>query len=221
MVLYSVQGISQNQMTLAGREGSNLSQFERTLQGRPVLEFGTDIQGTAFYSNDWTAGLVLFKDGKFAKGLPLRFNVYNNKVYFQREENQLEFTEPVRAFWLGTDSVTAALFRNGYTPVDKNDGETFYEVLANGKVQLLKYRQKLVREIAKLNMPKEKMFEDVEALYVFLPNYRIEKIKKNKSDILKALPEHADAINKILDANKLNLKNEESLVTLFRELNKQ
>jgi hypothetical protein len=220
-LLYSLPGSSQNQMTLANREGSNLSQFERTISGRPVLEYGADIQGTAFYSNDWTPGLVQFKDGKVAKGLPLRFNVHNNKVYFQREENQLEFAEPVRAFWLGMDSNTAVLFRNGYTPIDKNDGETFYEVMANGKVQLLKYRQKLLREFSPLNMPKEKRFEDVDALYVFLPNYRIEKIKKNKNDILKALPEYADAINKILEANKLNLKNEEALVTLFRELNKE
>ncbi|WP_315820808.1 hypothetical protein [Paraflavitalea speifideaquila] len=142
MLLVNLPGFSQNLMTLSDREGSNLSQFERSLSGRPVMEFGADIQGTAFYSNDWSPGVVQFRDGKIAKGLPLRYNIYNNKVFFQREEKQLEFTEPVRAFCLGMDSATAPLFRNGYTPIDKNDAETFYEVLVNGKVQLLKYRQK-------------------------------------------------------------------------------
>ncbi len=221
MLLHSLQGSSQNQMTLAGRDGSNLSQFERTLSGRPVLEFGADIRGTAFYSNDWTPGIVLFREGQAANGLPLRFNVYNNKVYFQREGVQLEFTAPVKAFWLGTDTSTAVLFRSGYTPIDKNTAETFYEVLAKGPVQLLKLRQKEIREFSQLNAPKEKQFEDIETLYVFLPNYRIEKIRKNKNDILKALPEHADALKKILETKKLNLKNEEGLVTLFNELNKQ
>lgn len=220
MLLYHLPGISQNQMTLAGRDGSNLSQFERTLGGRPVMEFGADIKGTAFYSNDWTPGIVMFQQGQAANGLPLRFNIYNNKVYFQREGAQLEFTAPVKAFWLGTDTNTAVLFRSGYTPIDKNTTETFYEVLAKGPVQLLKFRQKEIREFSPLNAPKEKQFEDIETFYVFLPNYRIERIKKNRNDVLKALPEHADAINKILEAKKVNVKSEEGLVMLFNELNK-
>ncbi|WP_315820807.1 hypothetical protein [Paraflavitalea speifideaquila] len=35
-----------------------------------------------------------------------------------------------------------------------------------------------MREFRELSKPKEKQFEDIEALYVFLPNYRIEKIKR-------------------------------------------
>ena len=213
-----LQGLSQG---ITGNDAYILSKADRDIKGRPVGEFGSDIQGTAFYSSDWTTGLVLLSSGKLVPNLPLRFNVYNNKLYFQQDQNQLEFVAPISAFYLGSDTNTAVLFRNGYMPIDKNGTDTYYEVLAKGKVQLLKYRQKIIREETPMNMPKVKRFEDVDLLYVSLPDHRIEKIKRNKNDVLKALPEYADVISKILDEEQLNLKQETGLIMLFKKLNEQ
>jgi hypothetical protein len=78
-----------------------------------------------------------------------------------------------------------------------------------------------VREFAEMSKPKEQRFEDLEQLYAMTKDYRMVKIKKSKSDILKALPEYADNIHKIMAASDINPKNETSLILLFQELNKQ
>jgi|SRR5436189_839125 len=82
----------------------------------PVIK-PDDIEGSPFLSDDWNKGTVVFKKGKRADSLPLKFDIINNKVYFRRDTMAMEFLEEVTFFlfnYYEDDALKTAYFKNGY-----------------------------------------------------------------------------------------------------------
>lgn len=201
-----------------------LPMFMEDIAGRPYSSIApSDIEGSPFLLADWNWGAVKFKNGRFAKDIFLRFNIYNNQLYFKKGNDQLEFVTPVNEFMIGYmkefDSV-AVVYRSGYPATEKTSPETFFELLADGKFQLIKYQFKTIRSFKPYNQPERKQFADGEQLFAFVDGKMI-KLKKDKDAIIEALPQYANSIKAILDSKKIKLKNEEGVAQLFGELNKE
>lgn len=216
------QGANPNVVS-AGPGGAGLPMFAYDLAGKPLaIKNVEEIEGTPYLLEEWNWGAVKLKNGRYAKDVSLKLDLYNNKLFFQREGTSFEFLAAVQEFIIGYkesfDSV-ALLYRSGYAPIDKNNEETFYEVLADGKTQLLNYRYKLITEYKPYNQPLRRKFTDKEQLYIATPDKRMVKISKSKDDIIKALPAQEAAINKIVDEKNLKLKKEEDIAKLIAALN--
>lgn len=200
-----------------------LPMFIDDINGRPFSSRGAeDVEGSPFLFQEWNWGAVKFKSGQYAKDLSLQFNLHRNKLYFQRNGQVLEFVQPVTEFMMGQvidyDSV-AVIYRNGYPVTDKTNEETFFELLADGKLQLLKYNSKTIRVFKGYNQPEKKTFEDLSELYLFRPDGKMIKIKKDKESFLQALPEQAAKIEELIGSKKIKMKNESGLARLVFELN--
>ncbi len=196
--------------------------FIEDINGRAFTNKGIeDIEGSPFLFNEWNPGIVKFRNGRFAKGINLRFNVYNNQLYFKKEEQQLEFELPVEEFMIrglkDADSVDV-YYRSGFPDTEKTTSQTFLEVLSDGKLVLLKYRYKAIGSIKPYNQAERRKFEDREQLFIYVDK-RMVKFKKDKESIIEALPQHKAAILSIVEEKKLRLKNEADVVILFTELN--
>ena len=180
-----------------------------------------DIQ-QQFMRRDWTPGNVLFRNGMSANNVLLLFDVHSNKLYFRQGDQAMEFLNPVQEFLIGLiveKDTAGVVYRVLYPAVNTNTDETFYEVLVDGKVQLLRCRAKNVNLYKDQSQPEPKRHTEKEQLYVYVDGKMI-KIKKDKDDILEALPKLADRINKITSEQRLKLKTDEGLLRLFRELNR-
>ncbi len=203
-----------------------LPMFIDDINGRPFSSRGTeDVEGNPFLFNEWNWGAVKFKSGQFAKDLSLQFNLHRNKLFFQRNGQVLEFVQPVAEFMLGQinnnfDSV-AVIYRSGYPATDKTTDETFFELLADGKIQLVKYNSKQIRVFKGYNQPEKRAFEDLSELYIFRPDGKMIKIKKDKESLLQALPDQAAAIEELIKSKKIKVKSESGLAKLIYELNQQ
>ena len=198
--------------------------FPDDINGRPFTYKGIeDVEGSPFLFNDWNWGAVKFRDGRFAKDLSLQFNIYNNQLYFKKEGKQMEFVLPVAEFMIrysnGNDSSTV-IYRCGYPETEKTSSITFFELLIDGKLQLLKYRSKQINTSKPFNQAERREFSDQHQLYVNVDR-RLIKLKKDKEFIIGILPVYKDAINSIVDQKKLKLKNEEDVMKLFEELNRK
>ncbi len=196
--------------------------FIEDINGRPFSNKGIeDIEGSPFLFNDWCLGIVKFRNGRFAKGVSLRFNVYNNQLYFKKEEQQLEFELPVEEFMIrsmkDTDSVDV-YYRCGFPATEKTTYQTFLEVMADGNLVLLKYRYKVIGSFKPYNQAERRKFEDREQLFVYVDKQML-KLKKDKESIIEALPQYKAAILSIVEQKKLKLKNEGDVEKLFVELN--
>ncbi|MFX8573800.1 hypothetical protein ABTM22_19910, partial [Acinetobacter baumannii] len=88
----------------------------------------------------------------------------------------------------------------GYPGVDKNDLNTYYQVLYFGNnLQLLKWQHKKIVESSSYGGVKEKNFVLEQAFYVFdSKNYKTIPIEKKLIDLKKALPDYATDLDEYL-----------------------
>lgn len=197
--------------------------FMTDINGRPLREMNySDIEGHPFLLEQWNRGSVKFQDGKFARDIPLQFDLQNNRLYFKRNDERFEFVNPVSAFTItylkGNDSVMV-LYRSGYPSIERYSEATFYEVLAEGKYQLLRHNEKQIQEYKFYSGATKKRFVEKDQLYVFLPTGKMARFKKDKESIIGLFPEHADTINQLISEKKLKLKKDEDITMLFMLLN--
>jgi|GEM_PF-1115466 len=176
-----------------------------------------------FLNQEWSVGIVAFKNAAPTMNVPLIFDEFGEKLYYLQGNTTMEFNNPIASFKMllviKGDS-TFVTFRNGFPPIHKNTGETFYQVMVDGKFQLLKCKAKTIA-LYKDEVPEEQRKEDIkELMYALLPDGQIVIIKKDK-DYLYTLPKYGDAIKNIAESKKLKLKNEKSIVELFEYLNEQ
>ena len=199
------------------------SMFIEDIAGKPMLNLLTkNMEGTPFLIEEWNSGTVTLKDGRIAEASYLRFDAYNNKLYFKRNEEQLEFVDPVAEFTLnvpGRPGKQKLVFRADFPPIERYSTNTFYEVLSDGKFQLLRYVYKTLEEYKYYNESPRQKFVDREGFFVYTDN-EIYRVKKDKDDIVNILPRYHKEIYQIADNKKLKLKNTDALVHLFDELNR-
>ena len=181
-----------------------------------------DIQAQ-YKDGQWTRGNVKFRNGQEAKNILLLFDVINNSLYFKEGKTTMEFVLPVYEFEIGLllDPDTAMVrYRSSYPAVNNNNDETFYEIVVDGsKMQLLWCRAKNVKMYKDESVPEQRRNTEKEQWYVYLPEGKMVKIKKDKNEIIQALPEYADQINKIVKEKSLRLKEAEDFIQLFASLN--
>jgi hypothetical protein len=175
-----------------------------------------------FINQNWRQGIVVFKNTSNKVTLPLIFDVYSNKLYFLNKNLILEFNEPVKEFQIPIvvkkDTLNLT-FRNSYPLIHKNTNETFYQVLVDGKWQLLKCKANTIGLFKDKDVPEEERQYSKELLYAYMPNGKITLIKPDKNFLLTEMKEYADTIEDICNKQKLKLKNEAQLIKLFTLLN--
>jgi hypothetical protein len=224
MIVFLTGGIAQVQRSATNVPISPL--FLEDITGKPfTVTKMADIEGSPYLFEDWNPGTVKFSNGKFSNDVTLKFDVYNNRLFFFRFNVQFEFASPVSEFTImyptsGTDSQSVH-FRNGYPEIGRNNHETYYEVLADGNIQLLKHRIKSIESFTEYNKGQVKKIMDKDQLYLFVPGKKFIALGKDKDAIIEALPEHAEEIKKITESRKLKLKTEKGLTELVLALNER
>ena len=176
-----------------------------------------------FLDQEWVPGIVTFKNGAPAMKVPLLYDEFGEKLYYLQGNTTMEFNHPVSTFsmlLLIKGDSTYVTFRNAYPPIHKNTAETFYQVVVDGKFQLLKCKAKTIG-LYKEVVPEEHRREQIrEMTYALFPDGQMLEIRKDK-DYLYALPEYGSLIKNITEPHNLKLKNEKGIIELFFYLNEQ
>jgi len=173
-------------------------------------------EGTPLLTVRWLSGLVKFSNGTTYKSDFLKYDLEKDQLYFKdtKSDDLLLFALPVSEFSLqiGKENL---LFKSGYAAVDRNKPSSFYQVLVEGGVQLLKHRVKQpFDERAYNSATTTRTYKEDEYFYVAKNNTPV-KIKKDKKQVLAALGNHAAELEAYITEEKLNLKNEEDLMKLI------
>lgn len=186
--------------------------------GNPVFEKSyIDVQGSPYLQEDWAIGNVTLKNGKSYTGVGLKYDQVKDELLFRNEKNEMNtFAQPVKSFTITSrKNNSQLLFRNGFAPVKAATENSWYQVLADGKVQLLFRNVKKVR--------KDKAYNSATTVLTIeeYPTWFIAKdgvpvsIKKNEKAVLEAIGGDRTALEAYIRSNKLNVKNDEDLVKLI------
>ncbi len=185
------------------------------------------IKGTIYLHDDMHKGFITLQDGRSAKDVMIRYNLYSHDINYieDKVEMILDASAPVHEFgysYTVDDDTKTVLFRSGFPALGKNSSKTFYQVIVNTDIALLKYTsKKILEERTELGAP-QKVIIDTDSWYIYNASDKtIAEIKKNKSSLLEALPQYAARINAIVDAKKLRLKSDGDWYVLLSELSTQ
>ncbi|WP_431199354.1 hypothetical protein ACQ86K_30900 [Mucilaginibacter sp. P19] len=125
------------------------AQYLSDYTGRPYyLKTNDGIQGSALLTDNWLNGTVYFVNGKTANAI-LNYNIYADELLFKspRDSSVQAFVDPVKGFSvkgiaLEESDQTDMNFSSGFPAVDDQTPKTFYQVVGDGRVKLLRYYKK-------------------------------------------------------------------------------
>lgn len=186
---------------------------------------GDEVLGFPFLYYGWNNGTVTTGDGKMFSNFKLKYNIYNQTVFFSDGKDSLEAAGPIRRFTLlipdGQKTQTCT-FVNAEM-FGKATGTLYYEVLADSDGwELLKLNRKTVKPIHN-GLPVQ---QGRKAFYietaVFFYNKQQKKLIPVKSDWQRMASslKLSDEEKSQLHVNNIDFGKEQDLISFFKELSR-
>lgn len=212
-LLFFGVSISHAQLNVSGGFGAVISD----IKGTPVASNrNSDIEGSPFLFDNWMTGDVTLKNGGKISGLATRLNLATNELHIQKTEQgvtseiivQNGSIISVTIYEPTVSGLLARSFKIGYPEIDGFNQNTFYEVIENGTVSLVKnLRKKVIEEKPFNSAVATKKFAEYENFYVVM-NQQMFRFKKGKEFILGLLADKKEEIEKFLADKKIKCRSE-------------
>ena len=213
-----------NGLVLGGKWSSQI--YISDVNGRPFQNKYDDISGTPYFNEQYK-----FANIKLAKGQGRIFVHVKTRIDIAAQETYFISTNGVEAvIEAGTvkeiffadataDAIFQYKFQTGFPPIDMKTGNHFYQIICEGNCSLLKsVTKKITERKSELSGEVLKEFEIYENYYLFSKG-EIKRLKRDKDFILAELSDKAEQVNRFIQSNKINLKNNEQLVKLINYYN--
>lgn len=183
----------------------------------------SDIKGSPFSSDSWVKGIVTLSNKKVYSNLDVKYSEYEDKLFLKGKNNELmDFNDKVEDFTLKftkSDNQELVHYRNGYSNIAGTSTEAFFQILVDGKVQLLKKTSKKVQVQNEYgSITSNKSFTATTKFYIVTAE-KATLIKKDKKSILSALVDKQSELETYAKTNNLDFKNDEDLVKLINFYN--
>jgi hypothetical protein len=193
------------------------------INGKPFTATNlANAEGSPMFSTDWNLANITFRNGMITKDVPVQLNLIDNQLYFKKDNATLLFVDPVASFdfaYTDNDVKKLAHFKNGYPAIQKNNENTYYQVLVDGPMQLLKYSYKTLAQRAEYGQTAKYEYQLWQELYAYNANSKTITKIKDKSSLINAFPDYAKTINDFAAQKNSKLKSEYELTDLFHSLN--
>lgn len=201
--------------------GTVNAQYLVDIQGKPYTEISyTEVEGDPYLVSDWVNGVVYLPgDKKF--DIALKYDSYGGRLLYRSKTGEMmEFETKVTGFTINSfdteiSDVSPLMFSNGYPAAGKQTAASFYQLVGDGKVKLLKYYKKLIQDEKAFNSATTKRSFFADKYYYVFANNQMIPVNANKKSILKALPAHASEMETYLKTTGINFKSDADLAKLF------
>ena len=207
-----------------GSSNYSLNSMLTDLKGEPLLAGNeVSVEGSPFYSSDWSRGSITLASGKKFVNVMVRLNLHSDRVHYLIEDTNTERVASISTITEVefTDSETNRLvrFRCGYPVAGKNDLKTFYKVLADGKATLLKQDKRILIEEKPFNSATITRRFDIDRDYFVLINNSMVPLKRTKAGLAEIFSDRQAEIEKYISENKIRLKEDEDLAKVVNYYN--
>lgn len=174
------------------------------------------IRGTPFLFDKWLKGTVNTPRGVY-QNLELKFNVYDNALFFNKNDESFELQDNIVSFTLmpkPDDASSYLVYKNGISGADLK-GNEYVQVLLEGVVCLYKLDVKQLSELSEINAGIVKTFANT-AKYYIMKNNQLRFLKLNKSEILNVLSDKQDKISAYINEKKYFFRKDAELVDVLK-----
>lgn len=161
-----------------------------------------DVDGNPYFPKEWVEGTVGLKDGKVIAYNALRLNTITGNLEFKFTDKAYDVINPMKEFTLGT-----LKFRNGFAPMERQNTETYYQVLYDGKQKLLCYRfGSIYLESSYNSATKTKKFQLDEIYYLQKADGKLYELKKNLKSFLLLLDDKSKQLEEFCKKENIKLR---------------
>ena len=195
------------------------------VHGKPFTEVNkTEINGSAVLNENWGTGFVKFKNGIVVRDMLLQFSLYENELYFKRDNIVYRFDGEIVEFKFTYEEDNIArtvFFRKGYPDYKINNANSFYQVITDGyKVQLIKFMYKVTADELSYGGPVRKKYDQKEQLLFYdVQQSKLIPFKKDKSFFTNNFPGYTDIINRYIQEKNTRSYTETELAELVKLFN--
>lgn len=179
----------------------------------------TDVKGTPFLYDKWIKGNVKVKQGTY-QGLELKLDLYENTLFFNRNDNSYAFEEDVMDFVLmpkPNDSSTYQYFTKGLSASSLKP-QQYVQVLARGKLGFYRSDIKNMSDMNEINRGRVKTFT-TSVRYFVEESGTLKMIKLTKDEILSFMKDKEAEVNSYINEHKLSFKKEADIAAIFSYYN--
>jgi hypothetical protein len=194
------------------QHGSTIENF-RDIAGQPFFPRQyTDVNGSPYLFEDWTASTIVLNNGNALKGVRTNFNLVTNELLYLDEAGKTMVASPQVIKSIEVASPTPRKFVP--TPA-KN---TFYEVISTeGKATLLRYSRKVILETKAYNSATIQKNFVTNLSYTIISDGNITEVK-SANDIYELL-EPSEPLKQFAKKERLKQKSIEGWVKIVNHYN--
>lgn len=219
LILFIVLGFVQFGV-LAQQPTNNTSLLIADLKGEPLFTGnGVNVAGTPFYHQDWVIGDIILNNGKKYDRVNLRINLETDRIHYlvgpSKVENVASSGVVLGVSFIDPNTKAATKFQCGFPEIDNNDLITYYQLLSEGKITLLKQMKKILIEEKPFNSASINRRYDTDKGYYAFVNNSMTKIKRSKSGLIELMADQEEKVKNFISANKLVLKEDADLAKVF------
>ncbi|MBB2146346.1 hypothetical protein GM921_12665 [Pedobacter sp. LMG 31464] len=179
----------------------------------------TDVVGYEFLDDNWSDAIVQTQKGEIYKDIKVKYSVLEDLLYFLGEKDAvMKFIVPIKEFSLLPTTGSPKVFRSGFPKISDYNEASFYQVLTEGKVMLLKKTSKRITDRREYNSAVTTKEFIGNTKYFLYQDGKMIELKKDKSFILSYLGKKEE-MQKFIASNKADVKNEVHLIALFNFYN--
>jgi hypothetical protein len=200
------------------------AQYVNYKDGKPLTSIDyTSVDGSPYLTENWVAGTVKLANGTTYTDVMLKYNLKDDELYFKNKDGEtLAFAQPVQEFTLkytDNDELVKRYLRKGYKGIENATPNSYFEVLSDGTVQLLKKVSKVIIESQAFNSAtKTRSFQENVSYYLVRADKAV-RVKNDKKSILANIPDKQQQLQDYLKANKVNFRSDTDLAKFITYYN--
>jgi len=190
------------------------SLYIQDLNGRPIFENSyMEIEGSPYLNDAWARGTVKAKhNGKVYEIAKMRYDVYKDEVEYEENQKPYRFGGEISEF-----VTNEGIFRSGFPALESLTNSSFYQVLYDGNLKLLKRNIVRIQSEKLYNSATQtKRFLKESALYLF-KNGVMTRLTKDKKSLLEAMGDKQAEIEQFIKIEKLKLSKEEDVLRIVEK----
>jgi len=186
MMFTASLGLARAQDGFVAQSGAPLSYNVFDKDGKTFVNPAPDVAGSPFLKDDWKLATLVASTNRRYDSVKVRLNLLSQEVHFlDRNNNEMALAkgyikEVLLPGWVPGEQLR---FQNGFPPVDEQDGNNFYEVMAEGKLWLLHSSRKIIvtlkDEVSGIVNKEYRLYED----YYIYDGKTMQRVRKEKANI--------------------------------------
>lgn len=187
-----------------------------------MVNLGVDMEnyGSPFFDPEFLPANIVLATGQRYENVLIKINLLSNEVIYKTPEGkELAVLPAIKQVELYKNG-KLLFFEYGFPVYEKQNQKTIYQVLARGKVSLLKYFFIQVTEAKPYSSATMlRTIEQFPKLFLYDKSMSLKKAPKSNEDLLSLYKADAPELKGILEKNNLKIKKEEDFIKCISTLN--